>query len=81
MTFSLLVFSLDRELFTGDAKSVRVPGAAGELEVLAHHTPLISQLKEGDIIIETADGTQKKLPVAGGVLDVKEHEVVILANL
>ena len=80
MTFSLLVFAIDREIFVGKAKSVSVPGAEGELEILAGHTPLISQLKAGYVIIKKEDGTEQKLPITGGVLEVKEQEVVILAN-
>lgn len=80
MTFSLLVFAIDREIFVGQAESISVPGAEGELQILADHTPLISQLKEGDIIIRSEGGIEKKLPILGGVLEVKEKEVVVLVN-
>ena len=80
MTFSLLVFAVDREIFVGQAQSVTVPSKEGELQILAEHTPLIAQLKEGDLLITTEDGIVKKLPISGGVLEVKETEVVILAN-
>ena len=74
MTFPLLVFAIDREIFTGKAKSLTVPGIDGELQILADHTPLICQLKEGD------NGVTTKLPIAGGVVEVKEKEVVALVN-
>jgi F-type H+-transporting ATPase subunit epsilon len=80
MTFELLVFAIDREIFVGQAESVSVPGADGQLEILAGHVPLISQLKEGDVIITKEGGTHEKLPIAGGVLEVKEKEVVLLVN-
>ena len=80
MTFPLLVFAIDREIFVGKAESVSVPGADGELQILADHTPLISQLKEGDVIIKSEGGIEKKLPITGGVLEIKEKEVVILVN-
>ena len=64
----------------GKAESVSVPGADGDLQILADHTPLISQLKEGDMIIKGENGTEKKLPISGGVLEVKEKEVVVLVN-
>ena len=80
MTFPLLVFAIDREIFVGQAESVRVPSQDGELQILAEHTPLISQLKEGDIIIQSEGGMEKKIPIAGGVIEVKETEVVILVN-
>jgi len=80
MLFPLLVFAIDRAIFVGKAESVSVPGAEGALEILAEHTPLISQLKAGDVIIHKEDGTEQKLPITGGVLEVKEQEVVILVN-
>ena len=80
MTFPLLVFAIDREIFAGNAQSLFVPGADGELQILADHTPLIVQLREGDMRIEGEDGVTKKLPIAGGVVEVKPHEVVVLVN-
>jgi len=80
MTFPLLVFAIDREIFAGNAKSLTVPGIDGELQILADHTPLICQLKEGDVRIEGENGITTKLPIAGGVVEVKPHEVVALVN-
>ncbi|MDA1337556.1 MAG: hypothetical protein O3C23_02210 [bacterium] len=80
MSFPLLVFALNREIFVGQVMSVSVPATEGELQILAEHTPLISQLKEGNLLITTEDGKVQKLPILGGVLEVKETEVVILAN-
>ena len=70
MTFPLLVFAIDREIFVGQAESVRVPSQDGEIQILAEHTPLISQIKEGDIIIHSERGMEKKIPIARGVIEV-----------
>lgn len=80
MTFPLLVFAVDREIFAGNAQSLSVPGADGELQILADHIPLICQLRGGDIRIEGENDITTKLPIAGGVLEVKPHEVVVLVN-
>ena len=80
MTFPLLVFAIDREIFVGKAESVSVPGVDGDLQILAGHVPLITQLKEGDVIIQSEGGMEKKLPILSGVLEVKEKEVVVLVN-
>ena len=80
MTFPLRVFAIDREIFVGDAQSLTVPSATGQLQILAEHTPLVSILKEGEIIIEAADGSTQKLPIAGGTVEVKPNEVVALVN-
>ena len=80
MNIKLRVFAIDREIFVGDAKSLIVPSVTGELQVLPEHTPLISMLREGDLIIETLDGKEKKYPISGGTLQVSDEEVVALVN-
>ena len=80
MNFPLRVFAIDREIFVGDAKSLTVPTAMGQIQILAEHTPLISILKEGEVIIEDPDGTIQKLPIAGGTVEVTDKEVVCLVN-
>lgn len=80
MTFPLRVFAIDREIFVGDATSLTVPGEKGQFQVLADHEPLISTLKEGELVIEAADGAVQKLPIAGGTVEVTDKEVVALVN-
>ena len=80
MNFPLKVFAIDREIFVGEAKSITVPSSTGQIQILAEHTPLVSILKEGEIIIESADGTTQKLPISGGTVEVTDTEVVALVN-
>ena len=80
MTFPLRVFAIDREIFVGDAQSLTVPSATGQLQILAEHASLVSILKEGEIIIESADGSTQKLPILGGTVEVTDSEVVALVN-
>jgi F-type H+-transporting ATPase subunit epsilon len=80
MSFSLKVFAIDREIFVGEAKSLTVPTPKGQIQILADHTPLVSALREGEIIIESADGATQKLPIASGTLEVTKTEVVCLVS-
>lgn len=79
MTFPLSIFSLNKEVFVGEAKSVSVPAISGRLQILPHHVPLVTPLKEGEVVIEQED-KKEVLPIAGGILEVNREEVVILAN-
>src|SRR4051812_30631350 len=45
--FSVSVVTPDGPAYEGDAQMVIVPGAAGEIGVLARHAPLIATLKAG----------------------------------
>lgn len=79
-SFPLRVFAIDREIFVGDAKSLIVPSKTGGLQILPEHAPLISLLKEGDLIIEKTDGGEEKYPIAGGTLQVSDREVLVLVS-
>jgi len=80
MAFPLLIFSIDREIFVGQADSLRAPGVEGEFQVLTDHTPMMSLLKEGNIIIEYDSGKEQKLPIKSGVVEVTPKEVTALVN-
>ena len=80
MTFPLSIYSLDRTIFEGKATALTIPGGDGELQILANHIPLICRLKDGDVRIEGEDGVTKKIPIAGGVIEVRSDEVVALVN-
>jgi F-type H+-transporting ATPase subunit epsilon len=45
--FSVSVVTPDGPAYEGDAEMIIVPGAAGEIGVLARHAPLIALLKAG----------------------------------
>ncbi|MDI6791303.1 MAG: ATP synthase F1 subunit epsilon [bacterium] len=58
---------------------VVVPGAVGQLGILRGHTPLISNLAAGEI--EVRKGQERKyLAVGGGLVEVLENRVTILAD-
>ena len=80
MTFPLRIFSIDREIFVGQAKSVALPTTTGQIQILAEHAPLVSALKAGDVIIEGENDFHQSIPISGGVVEVAENEVTVLVN-
>lgn len=40
-------------LWEGEAQSARLPGSAGEFEVMAHHAPMITTLRAGVVALRT----------------------------
>ena len=73
------ITSQDRCVFSGDADMVIVPGTAGEMGILPHHSPLLSTLKMGVVTVKTREGEQV-FTVAGGVVEVMPDSVIILAD-
>ncbi|HEY9585336.1 MAG TPA: F0F1 ATP synthase subunit epsilon [Candidatus Paceibacterota bacterium] len=74
----LTISKIDEVLFSGEAESVTVPGAAGEMTVLSHHMPLITTLKAGKVIIKQKEGKHEEFSIGSGFLEVGKTETAIL---
>jgi F-type H+-transporting ATPase subunit epsilon len=79
-TIKVDVVSAEEQIFSGQAKFVALPGVAGELGILPGHTPLITRIRPGAVRIETADGKEEFVFVAGGILEVQPGIVTVLAD-
>ena len=66
--------------FTGDAEMLVVPGAAGELGILANHAPLISLLKPGETRITDEQGGVTRYATDDGYLQVRQNRAVVLVG-
>lgn len=79
-TIKVDVVSAEGEIFSGQARFVALPGEAGELGVLPGHVPLITRIRPGAVRIETEDGGEEFVFVAGGILDIQPGSVTVLAD-
>src|SRR5690606_3686948 len=79
-TIHVDVVSAEASIFAGEAKFVSLPGEAGELGILPGHTPLISRIRPGTVKIETPEGKDELVFVAGGLLEVQPGTVTVLAD-
>jgi len=57
-SFSVSVVTPDGPAYEGDAEMLIVPGAAGEIGVLARHAPLIATLKAGSTRVHPGGGAE-----------------------
>ena len=74
----LTVSKVDAPVFDGEVVSVHLPGVDGEMEILAHHEPLISPLKAGVLTIKKADGSKEEHEIASGTLEISNNHATIL---
>ena len=76
----LVIAKVNEVYFDGEARSVTLPGAAGELTVLGHHEPLITTLKEGVITVRTDDAENGQLtfPIQKGLLEVRSDGATVI---
>src|SRR4051794_18842843 len=79
MPLQLTIVTADRPVLTEDVDMVIAPGAAGELGILAHHEPLLTTLRPGELRV-LHNGQWEFLAVAGGFLQVDQRGVTVLAD-
>ncbi len=80
LTFHLDIVSAEALIFSGPATQVIVPGAAGELCVLARHAPLLGKLRPGLLRLADQFDQPQELFISSGYLEVLPQSVTILAD-
>jgi F0F1-type ATP synthase epsilon subunit len=73
MPLSVSVFNPKEAIFTGEAKSIVLPGEQGVFELLPFHKPILSRLISGTIFI---DG--QSIPIRRGVVKAIYDKVTII---
>ncbi|MBI3500761.1 MAG: ATP synthase F1 subunit epsilon [Bacteroidetes bacterium] len=76
----LEIITPDKKLFSGEVKSVNLPGSAGYFGVLKNHAPLISSLKKGNVKVVDEQKQTHSFPVKGGVVEVLKNKITVLAE-
>ncbi len=78
-TMQVLVATVEREVYRGEAEFLVAPGAAGELGIMPKHSPLISSLASGELRITNGD-TVDEVFVSGGFMEVQPDMITILSD-
>ncbi|MDU6240700.1 MAG: F0F1 ATP synthase subunit epsilon [Bradyrhizobium sp.] len=78
--FHFDLVSPEKIAFSGEVDQVDVPGQEGDFGVLAGHAPFVATLRPG-ILTVTAGGTQQKIIVLGGLAEISETGLTILADV
>ena len=90
----LEIVSPEATLYSGEVKSVTVPGIDGEFQMLDNHAAIVSVLQEGKVKIEgdislsedvqdffTRDADGKTvLQIQSGTVEMKDNRVIVLAD-
>ena len=74
----VVVATVDMVHYDGEAVSLTAPGSEGELTVLGGHMPLVTLLKQGTVVVRTADSSEQSFPIMGGVLEVRHDGATVL---
>jgi F-type H+-transporting ATPase subunit epsilon len=79
-TFHFDLVSPEKLAFSGEVDQVDVPGVEGDFGVLAGHTPVVAAIRPG-ILTVTSGGTHQKIIVLGGLAEVSENGLTVLADV
>ncbi|HEV8460074.1 MAG TPA: ATP synthase F1 subunit epsilon [Gaiellaceae bacterium] len=78
--FSVSLVTPDGPAFEGDAEMVIVPGAAGEIGVLARHAPLIATLKAGSTRVHVSETEILEFATGPGFFQVLQDRAIALVD-
>jgi F-type H+-transporting ATPase subunit epsilon len=79
-TFKFELVSPERLLVSGEVEQVLVPGAEGDMTILAHHAPVLTTLRPGVLEIGHAGGEQQRFFLRGGFAEVNPAGLIVLAQ-
>jgi len=73
------IVTAEKSIFSEDVDMVIAPGVQGQLGILPHHTPLMTMLEPGELVIKKG-GEEIYLAISGGFLEVRPDRVIVLAD-
>jgi len=76
----LEIITPDNKIYSGKVTLVQLPGKDGSLEILKHHAAMITALKKGKMRIVEADKQEKFFDINGGVAEVLNNIILVLAE-
>jgi F-type H+-transporting ATPase subunit epsilon len=79
-TFHFDLVSPEKLAFSGDVDQVDIPGVEGDFGVLAGHAPVVAAIRPGILTVITG-GTKQKIIVLGGIAEVSDKGLTVLADV
>jgi len=76
----LEIITPEKELYNGTVSSVKVPGSAGEFEILNNHASIVSSLINGNIRVINDKEEELNFNIKSGVIEMQKNKIVILAE-
>ncbi len=64
-------------LFSGEALSLSVTTTEGQVTILPKHEPFVANLKKGNVVVKTTEGSQV-FEMENGVVEVSNNQVTVL---
>lgn len=78
--FQFELVSPERLLVSEKVESVVIPGAEGEMTVMANHAPVMTTIKPGVVTVKPVSGAEERYVVFGGFADILPTGCTLLAE-
>jgi F-type H+-transporting ATPase subunit epsilon len=79
-SFQFELVSPERLLVSEQVEAVIIPGAEGEMTVMANHAPVMTTIKPGVVTVKPASGAEERYVVFGGFADILPSGCTLLAE-
>jgi len=79
-SFKFELVSPERLLVSESVESVVIPGAEGEMTVMANHAPVMTTIKPGVVTVKPSSGAEQRFVVFGGFADILPSGCTLLAE-
>ncbi len=79
MTMHVDIVSAEQLIFSGTAEMIFAPSVNGDVGVLPRHAPLLTQMRPGEVRVQTSEG-EEFFYVSSGILEIQPHCVTVLAD-
>ncbi len=77
---NIAILSPDKEIFTGEITSVKVPGIGGQFEILNGHAAIVSSLGIGQVRVIKKGGEKMTFDIEKGFIEVLNNEVSLIVQ-
>lgn len=73
------IITQERVVFSGEVDAVNLPGTEGRMGILPNHSPLLTALDFGEVMVRRA-GVEEYFAIGGGFVEVQPDHITILAD-
>ena len=74
------IVALDRKVWAGAARLVRVRTTEGDIGIMAGHESMAGLLKPGEFAIDRVDGDRLRGTIDSGLVSVNDNRVTVVAD-
>ncbi len=75
------IYTPFKVFYEGDARSVSAVNETGQFDILPSHHNFITMLRPCDVVVETPKKETKTIPIARGLMHIKEDKLIIFLDV